>query len=490
MGKKAASFLSGLSAYLGGTPATVALTPSLDVHLTREKVRVPIDNRPLRIQMGEQCLEFYPDRAIGTSDNAGSRDILIVDPGQYFSGVGSFFRLVPGQKLRVDPRDPRQTFLLSTPREALQRRLEIVHYGDALVMREPTPELDTTVALADRGGDTDRFYARRVEALAHVAGIYDGELDLLPKDTALELLQQVNESLEHEPYRPRDSRGLPGGIVELPAGRAAVIVGDLHARVDNLLTVLSHNGLVEGLEHDKAVLLIIGDAVHSDDQDSLQDMDGSVLIMDLILTLKLRFPRNVFFLVGNHDSFSPDLSKGSVPQGLLWSKHLAAVRGGTYRDEMAQFYQRSALVARSRSFCACHAGPPQSKVTMDMLVDVQHFPHLVHELTWTRQKTPGNPSGYGGGDVRRLKKALAVPNEACLIVGHYPRSEDASIWLNAGRIDGHHVLYSARAREVGVFVEVDGGMVPQLYTAEGLRCWVNDRSSAMRLGGPRKCSRT
>lgn len=484
MGKKATSFLSGLSAYLGGAPATVALTPSQELHLTREKVRIPIESGPLRIQMGEQSLAFYPDRAVGTSNHTGAGDILIVDPRHYFSEVGAFFRLAPGETLRVDPRDPRQGFLFSAPREALQRRLEIVHFGDALVLREPTPDLDTTVTLAESARDTDRFYTRRVEALAHLADVYGGTLDLLPKKTALELLQQVNASMEHEPYRPRDSRGLPGGILELPAGRAAVVVGDLHARVDNLLTALSHNGLVEGLERDKAVLLIIGDAVHSDDEDSLRDMGGSVLIMDLILKLKLRFPRNVFFLVGNHDSFSPDVSKGSVPQGLLWSKHLAALRGERYRDEMARFYRRSALVARSQSFCACHAGPPQSKVTMDMLVDVHDFPHLVHELTWTRQKTPGNPSGYGAGDVRRLRKALAVPNEACLIVGHYPRSDDASVWLNAGRIDGHHVLYSARAGEVGVFVEVEGKMTPQLYTAEGLLSWGNDRSSANRLGAP------
>ena len=483
MGKKA-SFLSGLAAYLGGTPDTLTLRPSQEVHLSHERVRIPIEDSALRVQMGAQSLELYPDRAIGTRKESRPSDILIVDPARYFSGVGCFFRLMAGQKLRVDPRDPHLRFLVSASRDTTERRLEIGHYGDALVFREPSPDHETTVALANRAGKPDRLHARRVNALTRVADVFDRSAAALSPDAALDLLRQVNGLLKNEPGRPKDSRGHPGGVVELPTDRAVVIVGDLHARVDNLLTILSHSGLMEGLQRDEAVLLIIGDAVHSDDQDTLKDMDSSVLIMDLILKLKLRFPRNVFFLVGNHDSFSPDLTKGGVAQGLLWSKHLETVRGTEYRDEMAQFYLRSPLVARSKNFCACHAGPPQSRVSMDMLVDIQLFPRLAHELIWGRQKTPGYPAGYGAGDVRRLRKALALPSGASLIVGHYPRSDDASVWLDAGRIPGHHVLYSAREQEVGVFVELGGEMIPQLYTGEHLLPWLNDRCSTMRLGGP------
>ena len=118
----------------------------------------------------------------------------------------------------------------------------------------------------------------------------------------------------------------------MPDNVTPILVGDLHARVDNLLTILSENAVLDSLEKGSAALVILGDAVHSEEPDSLEDMESSLLIMDLIFRLKLRFPERVFFIIGNHDSFLHELMKQGVPQGLLWEKHVTVVTRRSLQD--------------------------------------------------------------------------------------------------------------------------------------------------------------
>jgi UDP-2,3-diacylglucosamine pyrophosphatase LpxH len=117
------------------------------------------------------------------------------------------------------------------------------------------------------------------------------------------------------------------------------MVGDLHARVDNLLVLLSQNGFLDGLERGSAALLILGDAVHPNTEGELEDMEGSLSMMDLIFRLKVTFPDRVFYLRGNHDSFSADVAKSGIPQGLLWARALREGRGKAYAAAMGQFYE-------------------------------------------------------------------------------------------------------------------------------------------------------
>ncbi len=67
-----------------------------------------------------------------------------------------------------------------------------------------------------------------------------------------------------------------------------VIVGDLHAQVDNLLKILSENCLLDCLRLKTATLVILGDAIHSENANELDKFDTSMLMMDLIIRLKLQ----------------------------------------------------------------------------------------------------------------------------------------------------------------------------------------------------------
>ena len=45
-----------------------------------------------------------------------------------------------------------------------------------------------------------------------------------------------------------------------------------------------------------------------------------------------RFPKSVFFLRGNHESFDGEVGKGGVPQARLLWHHARALRGKKYRN--------------------------------------------------------------------------------------------------------------------------------------------------------------
>jgi len=468
------SLIRRLTRYFRREPVNYSLLPSEPVLVPVEGIRFPAEDRIVQVELGRQRLWLYPERVLQPAEGQHPDNILVFDPDRYLCTIGSFLRLAPGQSRRIHPGEDGQEHLLSQPQEVATRRLEIFHQGDAVVLREPTPELATRVSLAQASTDGDPLAARRKEALGRVARVYGGPLEPLAPGAALELLRDVTRILEHDPFAIEDRHGNPGGVVRLPDERRPILTGDLHARVDNLLTILSQNSFMEALEAGEAALVFLGDAVHPVDERALAHMDGSVLMMDLILSLKHAFPEGVFYLLGNHDCFSPEARKGGVHQGVLWEKRLIELRGREYRDEMERFYRLSPLVVLSCGFCACHAGPPQTRVTRETLENLRHHPELVAAVTSTRQRTPGCPEGYTAGDVRQFRKALGLAPDTPLIVGHYPRSAEQSIWLNVGHVKGHHVLVSEKSDEVGVFTGLGDTMVPMVYPVEPLVQWVND----------------
>ena len=441
------------------------------IRLSGKRTRIPFTGLPYEVEMGQQRLQIHPEPTAVPRD--GPPAFLVFDPERYFSGIGHFLRLEPGQKLAIDYREAYQRQVFGNPREAFRRHLQINHGGDALVFRDPISELGTYVSVLHAERDVERLNTRRRRALRRMTEILGRPIQALARDQALATLREVNLAVRAEPFRRKDWEGNPGALLELPANVTPILIGDLHAQVDNLLKILSEPAYLEALERGESAMIFLGDAVHPELPGELERMDTSLLIMDLIFKLKLWFPSQVFFLVGNHDSFSMDVMKAGVPQSLLWDKWVCESRGEEYRDELAVFYQQAPLVALSEDFCACHAGPPRAKVSRDILVNARQSPNLVHELTWTRVKTPGFPAGYIRGDVRRFRKSLGLEEDAPFIVGHYPFSNDGTVWLNVAQIPHHHILYSARPDQLAVFTRIEGDMVPQIYPSEPIMDWIN-----------------
>ena len=437
--------------------------------------RVPIETASYLLECDDARLEVRVDRGITTPQTSAPRDVIVFDPARFYQGIGHFVRLSQGQRLTLDTRDEEVLSLFPAICAGARRKVEVYHDGKSLVFRETAPEVQTYLSKRNLGEGGAEFDARRIEALDLVTEMLGGPPECLSADSAAQQLIQLRTLLDDEPRRLADTNGAPGAVVKLPRKQTVVVAGDLHGNVDNLLTLLSWSGLMQSLIKDEAVLVLLGDAVHPDSGPDLGDMDESVLMTDLIFCLKLRFPSNVYYVLGNHDSFSSEVTKKGVVQGLLWSKRLVELRGDAYRERLANIYAALPLIIYSPVFCACHAGPPQGKLNLEMMLNARQFPHLVYELTWTRQRVPGRPEGYTKKHARRFRKALGLPKKTPFIVGHYPRDEHGCIWQDVGGIDGHHIVYSSNSAAIGAFVQYGERMLPQVFRGEPLTQWLNQR---------------
>jgi hypothetical protein len=162
-----------------------------------------------------------------------------------------------------------------------------------------------------------------------------------------------------------------------------------------------------------------------------------------------------------------------VPQGILWEKALHDQRGPRYRDAMQRLYDLLPYVALSPKYICCHAGAPTMKATRGDLIHVRDKPKLEHQLTHLRLRKPNSPTGYGAADVRRLRRRLGVVADTPFVVGHTPLSADDTLWVNAGGIENHHVMFGANPDRIGVITRPGSELVPLTYPTEPLVPVVN-----------------
>ncbi len=273
-------------------------------------------------------------------------------------------------------------------------------------------------------------------------------LTTLPPALALTRLQIANDALAQDALRPLGWDGTVGALLELPPAEPLVVVADLHGMVNNLVTVLLHDDLLSHLFQGQGLLLLLGDGIHSETPGHMTAMDNSLLLMDLLLTLKGRFPQQVHYLLGNHDSFDPRVTKGGVRQNLLWEAALVRHRGSPYRDEMARFYELSPLIACGSHFAACHAGPPRTgELDRTLLIDARVYPEIARDLIWVRPRDGRFPHGYGNEDLDQLRHALDLAADALVIVGHTPRNRQDCAWRDPEGLHHHWVLNSAHPHQ-------------------------------------------
>jgi hypothetical protein len=233
------------------------------------------------------------------------------------------------------------------------------------------------------------------------------------------------------------------------------------------------DGHLDALERGDAYLLFLGDTVHREGEGELEEMDSSLLTLDLLFKLKVHLPRNVFFLRGNHESFDREVGKGGVPQARLLWQHTRAVRGKKYAKRLAEYFDLLACLARSQDFIACHGGPPRRKVSLRSLIDIHENPQLGHELVWNRLRRTGRPDGYAKRDVKTFREALGAKKDTPVIVSHTPLSATGTTWTDAGEIPGHHIMFSANPEKLAIFVRSGCYMIPLEFPGEPLLDFVN-----------------
>jgi hypothetical protein len=466
-------FLGRLKSVFGNSARCQEISLATSFHLKKDSAKIPLENcvTGISLDCGGKILSLVREQFLGEAHGDDGSAFLLLDPEDFETRISGFVRISVGDHLIVGPEDEHQQAMLGLSETTAKRLFSIVHEGDALIFKDLTG--DPGVVLAPIVEDRLNIAERRLANLREIFRIFGGPIQLLPPDQALQDLNKVNDLLENEPLRPRDDRGMPGGVVNLPKKMVPIIIGDLHAQVDNLLTLLTQNHFLEAMSEGKATMVILGDAVHSEMDGCMEEMETSLLIMDLILRLKLWFPQQVFYVRGNHDSFSEEIGKSGIPQGLLWAKALRDTRGEAYKKAMDRFYELLPFVVLSKNYVACHAAPPKGKVGMDMLVNIHKYPGLMKEVTCNRLSRPNRPAGYTKGDVKRFRNTLKLGGKAELFVGHTPLTRHDTLWSNVGGIEHHDVVFSGNVPWIGVYTSSNGEMIPLRYRAEYLLQVIN-----------------
>jgi hypothetical protein len=445
------------------------------VSLFGKKVRLDLQDYPIQLNISADRapLYIYPEHFTLHSERSDLKDsYILVDPHSYFNEISSFYRLQSGDDLMFGRKDLDHPFLNDEAIDSKDRHLSITNKEGSLVFKSFLEKGSSCISPLLKKKDVLRIKIWRQAKLKRIRSIYSGPIKALADKEALTLIKKINELGANNPWQEKDSKGKPGGVLKLPSGVQPILVGDLHGKVDNLLVILSQNGFLKALKKGTACLIILGDAVHSEEKGELEDMDSSILIMDLIFSLMLRFPQGVHYVLGNHDSFCENIGKQGMPQGLIWERALIKARGNDYRDEMERFYRQQPLIAYSKSFIACHAAPPVSNVVRQELVDIRNNPKLIMELVANRIRRPNRPGGYYNKEVKRFRKIFGLKDDAPVIVGHTPMTHDETFW-EVKEIANHYVIYGSDKKWIAAMTEIEGRMVPFLYPTERLIKQIN-----------------
>lgn len=438
--------------------------------LPDKKIQFPLDNYPLQLNIGEEAhvLHLYPEPSLNPAEQGDEPNYILFNPDKYFSHLSGFYRLKDGDKVTLGHGNQQQRDFLKTPKKLPERQLSISNHEGKLTFKCHHPETGSCIAPLFKEKKMNKVIEWRKKKVSRLAKLFpDLNKKFNPKE-ALKLIREVNLVMESEVYREKNNHGKPGGVLAIPDKMNAIIIGDLHTRIDNLLTLLSQNNFLEAIEQEKACLIVLGDAVHPEEDGHYDEMQSSQQIMDILFQLKLRFPKQFFYLRGNHDSFSEELSKKGVPQGLLWAKQLNKERGKAYKKEMQRYYDCLPYLAYSKHFIACHAAAPSSAVNLHALINIHKYPQFINELINKRIKTPNRMTGYTKGDVKKFRSALKAHESTPFIVGHTPLDLEETIWEDVGGVNQHYIVHAAHQDWVGAMVQIENSMYAMRYPVESI----------------------
>lgn len=446
--------------------------------LSDKKVKLYEREYPFQVNLlpATDCLHVYPEVFLDGSkiDEEEPHNYLVFDPETYYNKISGFYRIQDDEKLTIGGESKEQKLFLNISPQIAARELSIGNDEGQLTFKSLIERPQSCIAPLFKDKKVNRLTNWRMKKLDTMRELFMQPIERLDKDAAFTLIKNINEQQQNDSHRPKTENGVPGGLVEIPDESTPFIVGDIHAKPDNLLLILSHNGFLEGLVDGSASLIILGDAVHPEGNVPLDEMGTSMLTMDLIFQLKLAFPDNVFYLRGNHDSFSEEVSKGGVSQGVLWASTLKKKRGKAYREQMQIFYDGLPYLAFSSSFIACHAGPPKFSVKTHDLINIYDHPKLMKELTTNRVNHSTSHGGYTASDIKKLRKTLGLHAKTPLICGHTPLSDNETVWANVGKIEEHYILSASHEKHVSVITQLGSTMHSFTYPVEPIISIINE----------------
>jgi hypothetical protein len=261
-------------------------------------------------------LSRNPTQRAGTGTRQGS-NFIIVDPLAHPGQIGGFLRLTPKSWVSLGSGDVLQQALFDYPAAVDEEHLVVIHGRDALIFRNLS---DAGTAIGPAFREARWVPENRFRRLREIFG---GPIELLPKDEALQLIEEVNRLLQQESL---SSEGRP---------RHAGWVADAAPEADSdsgCRPACTDRQSADCVEPERFPRRARGGHCRPGDSRRRGALrggwptqgDGRVDAADgSDLPAQAAFSGAGVLFRGNHDSFSEDIAKDGIPQGLLWGKELA-----------------------------------------------------------------------------------------------------------------------------------------------------------------------
>jgi hypothetical protein len=238
------------------------------------------------------------------------------------------------------------------------------------------------------------------------------------------LVNSINKVLdnEEEAMRPRDSKGRPGGIINLKKDIPTLVMPDLHARMDFLFSTMLYQdaqgvSVLQKLAGNKLQVVCVGDGFHSEGKfaerwkkafDEFQnlyrtrkhmdaEMRASMGVMEMVMELKGAFPGNFHFLKGNHENITNENGGGNFPfrkyayEGAMVLEYVKRFYGDEFIRAYYNFEKNLPLLCIGRHFLISHAEPNQF-YDHKKVINYRYDPDVVAGLTWTDNNTAAEGS--------------------------------------------------------------------------------------------------
>ncbi|RLW69699.1 MAG: hypothetical protein B6D68_01705 [spirochete symbiont of Stewartia floridana] len=285
---------------------------------------------------------------------------------------------------------------------------------------------------------------------------------------------------ENPAIRPRDSRGCPGGLIQLPPCPITIIAPDLHARTGYLMALMDmevHGERVaDALQAERAQIVCVGDGFHSEARGfgrwrqawaeyqggfhrhaAMDDeMRENLSLMAMVMILKTTYPDGFHFLKGNHENVANVDGGGNrsfykfVSEGEMVKEWFIRFLGVEMLSRWAEFESSLPLLAVGDRFMASHAEPGRPYESREV-IEYRGNDQLIFDFTWT-----GNGEAMEGSVASMLTMYLDDQSEGALYFGgHRPVGG-----LYALRAGGRYV--QIHNPELYISAVLEGGKMPSL----------------------------
>lgn len=276
--------------------------------------------------------------------------------------------------------------------------------------------------------------------------------------------------LEHEDggYRPADSDGNPGGLLDFTGGSRmlSVVVPDIHARpsfLENLLAFRIPAGsdpccggqtVISALEKKSLRVICVGDIMHTERVTAERwrsaaaefgrgeysgpsmraEMRESLSVLACVMELKIRFPSVFHILKGNHENVMNRTGGGDfsfckyADEGRMVREFISSVYGDDVLY-MISCWERFLPLSAVIPGCVISHAEPERTFSRRELVDARLESDVVRGLTWTANGAA--EEGSAAGTAAALLPGFT--GSPFFICGHRPVSGDFAVRQN-GRV--------------------------------------------------------